>query len=277
MSVENLWGLTGSGKSYVTTYLVMEHLYTGGVVGMNYRLKDEWAYFAALEHPLFRNGKVDFETCVKSLQKRCFYIGNSDTVNELAKMAHDLCVGAIKDKKEHKTRVFIDEAQLYLNTRNFRDNFSWMTCCSQHRKNGLDMTFICHHPSQLDKQVMHYVSYITQVYNLHEQLKLWGTEIRFPWSVIFLRTRAKGERKVSLRWIGRPKPKIYELYDSYEIFAFDELSSVVEPQGRLFPDTCKLYEKAIVETQPEFEWPERGLRYDWLDFLTGQPDPAMAC
>lgn len=271
MSADNIFGPPGAGKSVACMKLATEHLYKGGVVGMNWWLQDDWAYKMAVNHPLYVNGQVDFETCVQSLQRRCYHIGTHETVNELARMAHDLVVGDLKNQKEHKTRVFIDEAQLFLNTRNFRENWGWVECCSQHRKNGLDMTFVCHHPSQLDKQVRHYLTHIAEVYNLREAWKLFGTDIRFPWPLMLLRTQAKGERKRRVRILGVPKPEYYELYDSYEIFAFDKLATSVEPQGRLFPDICKVYER---KPRQSVVWPQRN-RY-WLDFVTPGQVPAMA-
>ncbi len=67
MSIELLQGYTGCGKSYMAMVKVVDHLYEGGVVGLNYRLTDEWAYICALDDPRYKRGEMSYEDCVKSL------------------------------------------------------------------------------------------------------------------------------------------------------------------------------------------------------------------
>ncbi|MGR0479854.1 MAG: hypothetical protein ACTFAL_00210 [Candidatus Electronema sp. V4] len=115
MSIELLQGYTGCGKSYIAMTKVVDHLYEGGVVGLDFRLTNEWAYICALNHPKYKNGSASYEECVRSLHSRCFYVGNVQTITDLAKMGLDLCEGWARKRRERKTLVVVDEAQLYLN------------------------------------------------------------------------------------------------------------------------------------------------------------------
>ncbi|MGR0479863.1 MAG: zonular occludens toxin domain-containing protein [Candidatus Electronema sp. V4] len=153
MSIELLQGYTGCGKSYIAMTKVVDHLYEGGVVGLNFRLTNEWAYICALNHPKYKNGSASYEECVKSLHSRCFYVGNVQTITDLAKMGLDLCEGWARKRRERKTLVVVDEAQLYLNARNFRENFPWLQLGTQHRKMGLDFLLLAHHISMIDNQL----------------------------------------------------------------------------------------------------------------------------
>lgn len=253
MSIELLFGYTGSGKSYVAMTKVVQHLYEGGVVGLNFRLNDNWAYIAALHHPLVVKGTVPYQDCVNSLYKRCYYVGTVETINQLAYMGQELCLGYAKTRKERKTLVVVDEAQLYLNSRNYRENFPWMQLGTQHRKMGLDILLLAHHVSMLDNQVVRLISFVTQVCNAYEQWRFPGTDIRFPWPFIYCRTCPRGAKKASPRMVGFLKEKIYSLYDSYEVFAYDALPTAVEHQGRLWPDTCRVYPR---QRRAAAAWPE---------------------
>lgn len=270
MSIELLQGYTGCGKSYIAMTKVVDHLYEGGVVGLNFRLVDEWAYICALNHPKYKNGSASYEDCVKSLYKRCFYVGDVHTIAELSKMGFDLCEGWAKKRRERKTLVVVDEAQLYLNARNFRENFPWLQLGTQHRKMGLDFLLLAHHISMIDNQVEHLISYVSRAYNLYEQFRFPGTDLRFPWPFFFQFTRPRESHKARPRIIGFLKPRIYELYDSFELFAHDTLSSVVEPQGCIEESFARTFNAPAPRRR---EWPawdaEKGRT--WLNFL---PSPA---
>lgn len=269
MSVEFRWGYTGSGKSYITMLDVVDHLYEGGVVGLNFRLKDDWAYICALRHPKFKNGRMSFDECVKSLHSRCFFVGSVGTIEQLAKMAPDFCEGWARQRRERKTLIVIDEAQLYLNSRNFRENFPWMQLGTQHRKMGLDILLLGHHISMIDNQVEHLISFVSRAYNLYEQWRFPGTNLRFPipFLCLFTRQRDRGS-KTHPRIIGPIRSHITELYDSYEIFAYDALPTAIEHQGRLNDDFVYHWPRKRLASA---DWPGRD-RY-WLNLLDGfDPD-----
>jgi hypothetical protein len=241
MSLRLLYGYTGSGKSYVAMTEVVQHLYEGGVVGLNYRLTDYWAYIAALDHPAFKSGRATYQECVTSLYNRCYYIGRPGTVEELAEIGKTACVGYAATRRERKTLIVVDEAQLYLNTRNYKENTPWVQLCTQHRKMGLDVMLLAHHVSMIDNQIERLIAFVTRVSNLHEELRVPGTDIRFPWPFIWTRTRPRDSKRAAPRIVGPIRERIAALYDSYEVFAFDQLQSVITHQGLFNEGYCDTF------------------------------------
>ncbi|WPD21605.1 MAG: zonular occludens toxin domain-containing protein [Candidatus Electrothrix scaldis] len=265
MSVELLWSYTGGGKSMYAMTRAQEHLFEGGIVGLNFHLEEDWAFIMALSHPDVIKGTLDYEDCVKSLLDRCFYIGQVHTCYELAEKYKDRCVGYAAKRFERKILIVIDEAGLYLNTRDYRKNFPWVEFFTQHRKLGLDIILIAHHIRFIDNQAQHLISYTTRVVNLHEELRIPGTRVRWPW-VFFIyvsRPRTGGRSHISF---SRFSWSIAELYDTFAVFAFDKLSGILETQGSFYKSTLKVYEKNIPKAESPFAV-KQGKR-DWLDFLT---------
>ena len=231
MSVQLIQGYTGSGKSYLSMCLVADHLAEGGVVGLNFRLTDDWAYTLALHDKRVKRGDITLHQAAASLHRRCYYIGQPQTLEQLATPHYlELCEGWCARRRERKILIVLDEAQLYLNTRNWRENFPWLQLFTQHRKMGLDLILLAHHISWLDNMVVTLISFIARAVNLHEEIRLPGTPVRFPFPFFILISKPRlGGRP---HFMFRPlRKKIASLYDSYEIFGFDTLSTVVEHQG----------------------------------------------
>jgi hypothetical protein len=238
MSVELMQGYTGSGKSLMAMRKVRQHLIEGGVVGLNFRLTEDWAYIMAADHPRVLKGLMSYEDCVESLYNRCFFVGRPETLETLVEHYTGSCVGYAKKRRERKILVVIDEAQLYLNTRDYRQNAPWVQLFTQHRKMGLDLILLAHHINFIDNQARHLISFLTRVVNLHEEFRIPGTDVRFPFPFFILITRPRLGGRSHVRF-ATFQLKIAELYDSFEIFGFDTLSGVVERQG-VFSRACSL-------------------------------------
>jgi hypothetical protein len=231
MSVELLQGHTGGGKSHSGMIRVREHLIEGGVVGLNFRLTEDWAYIMALTHPCVLSGEMTLDYVAESLYKRCFYIGDPSTLEELVKQYNKRCIGKVADRVERRVFVVIDEAQLFLNAREWRKNAPWVQLFTQHRKMGLDLLLIAHHIKFVDSQARDLISYVSRVVNLQEDWRIPLLDIRFPFPFFIYTTKPRvGGGRGSWRLL-RFNPAISEMYDSYEIFAHDALSGTVETQG----------------------------------------------
>jgi hypothetical protein len=277
MSVELIQGYTGSGKSYCAMCKVADHLADGGIVGLNFHLKDDWAYVLAFHDKRVQRGELSLHDAASSLHRRCFYIGHPQTLEQLATPAYlERCESWCARRRERKALIVLDEAQLYLNTRNWRENFHWLQLGTQHRKMGLDLILLAHHISWIDNMVVTLISFISRSVNLYEELRIPGSAVRFPFPFFILISKPRLGGKPSFMF--RPlRSRISELYDSYEIFGFDSLSSVIESQGIVTPARSALYAKygwplPAVTEQPSDEcgrppvkptWPGKDSEWRW--------------
>ncbi len=240
MSVELIQGHTGSGKSHAAMLRVYEHLLEGGVVGLNFRLTEDWAYIFASIHPHVLDGSSSIKEVAESVYNRCFFIGDVATLEELCRLYSGRCIGPAAERYERKVLVVIDEAQLYLNAREWRKNAPWIQLFTQHRKMGLDLILLAHHIRFIDAQARELISMVSRVMNLQEDFRVPLLDIRFPWPffIYITKPRLSGGRG-SWRLL-RFNLAVAEMYDTHEIFAFDTLSTAVESQG-VFNDQLSIF------------------------------------
>ncbi|MCI5157301.1 MAG: hypothetical protein D3906_02485, partial [Candidatus Electrothrix sp. AUS1_2] len=210
---------------------VVEHLTEGGVVGLNFRLTEDWAYILAMHHPLVADGSKTLQEVAESVYRRCFFIGDPHTLQDLVDDYNSRCIGKAADRLEHRILVVIDEAQLYLNAREWRKNAPWIQLFTQHRKMGLDLILIAHHIKFIDSQARELINYVSYVKNLQEDWRIPLLDIRFPFPLFIYTTKPRvGGGKGTWRFIRFNVP-VSEMYNSHEIFAFDSLSGVIQDQG----------------------------------------------
>ncbi|MCI5211372.1 MAG: hypothetical protein D3910_21895 [Candidatus Electrothrix sp. ATG2] len=258
MSVELIQGGTGDGKSHAAMLRVFNHLLEGGVVGLNFRLTEDWAYIFASVHPHVLDGSSSIAQVAESAYKRCFYIGEVSTLESLCKHYNDRCIGPVAKRFERRILVVLDEAQLYLNAREWRKNAPWVQLFTQHRKMGLDLILLAHHIRFIDAQARELIAMISRVMNLQESFRVPLLDIRFPHPFFIYITKPRlSERGGSWRLL-RFSQAVGEMYDSHEIFAFDSLAGEIEAQG-VFNDQLSVYGAPMHEAE-----------------LPVQPDPLLS-
>ncbi|MCI5133634.1 MAG: hypothetical protein D3920_00895 [Candidatus Electrothrix sp. AW2] len=268
MSVELLQGKTGDGKSFQAMVRVVEHLLEGGVVGLNFRLTEDWAYLFATLHPHVIDGTASIHQVAESVYKRCFFIGDVSSLESLCRHYNDRCIGPVAKRYERRILVVIDEAQLYMNAREWRKNRPWIEMFTQHRKMGLDLLLIAHHIRFIDAQARELIGTVSRSINFCENIRIPLLDIRFPWPFfIYVSKPHLSQGRGSWRFV-RFNMTVAEMYDSHEIFAYDSLSSTVETQGvvndQLFFNGPRQNDETPLKTKPLLD----GLW--WCDF-----DPAF--
>ncbi len=245
MAVEIKQGFVGGGKTYVSLIRMMEHLFSGGVVGCNFHLADDWCVRAAALHPDVKSGRMSQEECAISLYSRCFICGNPASLKELAITGRDLCIGRAEKRRENKVLIVLDEAGLYISPQTYRENMPWLQLMTQSRKLGLDVILIAHDLSFVDTKVRKLCSMQSRIINMSEEIRVpgfgWGWPrgdiyegIPRPTFIHVVKSTLGGRNHMVFY---RYKSTYAALYDTNEIFDYDSLPSVIEPQGA-FPVLC---------------------------------------
>lgn len=126
---------------------------------------------------------------------------------------------------EGKIKVFIDEAQIKFNSRDWRDDGKnnrndWIKFFTQHRKLGMDVYLVAQFHEMIDKQIRTLVEYEVshrKVNNVGWFGKLVSI-FALGHSVFVGVTRWYGQKmRLSSEWfLGRNK--YYQIYDTYKIF-----------------------------------------------------------
>lgn len=250
--IELFTGTPGSGKSASMMIEMVHHLLDGGIVAMNFKLTKNWAEDLAKETSW--RARHDPEYCrelAKRLWRRAFYVGTAESCLQLSALMRKnegqglerFCSKKKAKLREGMGRLFIDEAQLYFNTRNWKENYGFIEFFTQHRKLRWDVTMVAHSEQMIDKQIRSLIEYETAYRNL-KNVKILGLRpfaILPPvfWSVQSMAGVGPGggsrtSPMADFTWLC----KAYAgLYDSFEVFAFGGLSERIkrQPSGNLFP------------------------------------------
>ncbi|MGR0479881.1 MAG: zonular occludens toxin domain-containing protein [Candidatus Electronema sp. V4] len=229
------FGPPGNGKSAVAFMLGIDHLKAGGVLATNFKLVPDWAMQLAKMRLVCKLGFVDPVQQAVSYYNRCFLTGAPSSLYEISKQLNDLVLPKIKKRREGKGLLILDEAQLYLNSRRWEDNFPWIEFFTQHRKLGWNVSLIAHSGDMIDKQIRPLLEYETKLRNL-KRVKLPFIPLHFPFDLFALVTKYAGmpeQHKSSVhskRLIPLFLP-VVRLYDTMEVFAFDSLPKGYSHQG----------------------------------------------
>lgn len=121
---------------------------------------------------------------------------------------------------EGKIKLFIDEAQICFNSRDWKNNSEWIRFFTQHRKLGVDVYLVAQFHEMIDKQIRTLVEYEVS----HRKVNNVGWFGRFVslltlnHAVFVAVTRWYGQKmRLSSEWfLGRKK--FYRLYDTYKLF-----------------------------------------------------------
>lgn len=228
-------GTPGSGKSAVGTVDMLQFLLSGGVVACNYNLISGWHYKLAAMHPRVRWLRADIHKVANDLWSRAFKIGTHDTVMELSGKLRDILkVPAGQRIKEGTARLYIDEAQLLFNSRNWKDNWGFIEFLTQHRKLGWDVYIIAHAAEMIDKQIRDLIEFEYRLRNL-QKVKVLGLFPLSPYPLFMTIVRyaglGAGSGNIAWRRLYPLRPNFASLYDSMEVFAFDGASKSITSHG----------------------------------------------
>lgn len=122
--------------------------------------------------------------------------------------------------REGAIKLYIDEAQIKFNSRDWRNNAEWIKFFTQHRKMGYDVVMVAQHHEMLDKQIRTIVEYEVHHRKVNN-VGLFGRCVgilSFGHPVIVAVTTWYGQKmRLGSEWMlgtGRD----YKLYDSYKLF-----------------------------------------------------------
>ena len=177
-----------------------------------------------LNNPCICNYPINIEMISESRRKNFIYVDNEELTPEfLMKFSRQYFKG--KKFKEGKIRVFIDEAQLLFNAREWdiKGRKEWTAFFTQHRKFGYDIYLIAQFDRMLDRQLRSLIEYEI----VHRKISNFG------WFGKLLSLVVMGKLFVSvLVWYPLKekisseffvyRPKWSKFYDTYKNFNDDE-------------------------------------------------------
>ena len=170
--IEVVQGSLGSGKSMVATLESIYQLRAGGVVATNFTFVDDWAWRLAGQdlRVIFR--LRDRQELAESYYKRCFKIGNPQSMIELSgdrgTGLANLCVGKLKKSREGKGLLILDDCHHFFNSRTYNNNREYVTFFANARKYGWRTILITHSIENIDKQIRSYVEREARFRNLQK-------------------------------------------------------------------------------------------------------------
>jgi len=231
MTITLIQGTPGSGKSAVMVSDMIGHLMSGGIVACNFNLIDGWSQRIADNHFRCKLGLRDRFEMAKSLWERAYKVGTSDTIFELSKILNKRQNGRLI---EGQGRLYIDEAQLLFNSRDWKKNMPFIEFFTQHRKLGWDVYLIAHSIDMIDAQIRPLIE-IEGRFRNWKKVKIFGTIPLSPVHLFFSVYRYAGVSAGSgsiayRRWYLLDKAW-GSSYDSTEVFAFNQASLSVTHHG----------------------------------------------
>lgn len=168
-----LQGTKGSGKSACAVAAAIQHLYKGGVVAANFKLKDGWAEKMAARHITSYFSEKYKQRLAYSLWSRFFMVRSVAAI--VAINVFDLAIGKKATKvgkyQEGQGLLLLDECQLFLNSRKSMigdKNMRWIEFFTQARKLGWIEILIAHKSEMIDSQIRDLAEYETRFRNLQK-------------------------------------------------------------------------------------------------------------
>lgn len=233
--IEIIQGTPGSGKSAVALLMGLLHLKYGGVFACNFDLVPDWADKFARQNWKVLAGIKDHYKVAMEYWSRCFKVGNTATLYELSKQLPDLVTRKYKNKREGKGLLIIDEAQLYFNSRSWKDNMSFIEFFTQHRKLGWNVILVAHYIEMIDSQIRPLIEIESRFRNLkYVRIPLIGLPLS-PFNIFavarFYSGLGMGKGMMHSRDLFILDKLSANLYDSLQVFAFNQLSDKIEHQG----------------------------------------------
>lgn len=168
-----LQGSKGSGKSATAVAMAINHLYKGGVVAANFRLKDGWAEEMSSRHILSKFSKRIKQELAVSLWSRFFLVRSVEAIQSID--VFSLATGRKRSRpgkyQEGQGILLLDECQLMLNSRKSMQgdkNMRWVEFFTQARKRGWVEILIAHKAEMIDSQIRDLAEYESRFRNLQK-------------------------------------------------------------------------------------------------------------
>ena len=251
-------GSPGSGKSACATVDAIEHMLSGGIIALNFDLVENWHHLLAQSSYRVKWMRQDPEKVAQEYHSRVLKIGSAQSLYE----ASEILGRSAKRFKgrivEGSGKIYIDEAQFFFNCREYKKNKDFIQFFTQHRKLGWDVIIVAHGQDFIDKQVRLLLEYLVTLRNLAKVRWLWGSVplCRYP---RFFANRYYGGvgagSGLHIDWrIYSLYPRFADLYDSMQVFAFDELEPHCLPMGT-FETKKKISLVGQSESWPRFYAP----------------------
>ena len=237
-------GVPGSGKSAMMTADMLDFLEFGGTIACNFDLVPGWSDKLAAADLKCKLGLRSKEQRSYDLWSRAYKIGSPDTIFELSKVLTK------KNKSgkmiEGQGRLYIDEAQLLFNSRQWQKNYGYIEFLTQHRKLGWDVYIVAHSDSMIDSQIRELFEIEARFRNL-KKVKMFGL---FPISMgalLFLAIfryagKSAGTGTIAYRRLYHLKKQYADCYDSMEVFAFGDSKRSISHHGNSPNDKYQNYE-----------------------------------
>lgn len=168
MTMDIFQGTPGSGKSASVIVDLLEWLRAGGVVAANFRLVPDWAMILASKNWRVRCGLLDQSEVAHDLWRRYMVVGSAPSLWSVSSTLIPRCKPPISHRYEGRGRLYLDEAQLYFNSRDWNKNTDFIHFFSQHRKLKWDVILVAHSSAMIDKQIRFFCDYETRFRNLQK-------------------------------------------------------------------------------------------------------------
>ena len=241
--IQVVQGSLGSGKSLVAIIEAIYQLRAGGVVACNFSFSPHWAYDLAGQDLKVWLGLKDRMNFARDLYSRCFKIGHPESMKELSGDRGiglaNLCTGKLKNSREGKGLLILDDCHHFFNSRTFTANKEYVTFFANARKYGWRTLLITHSIENIDKQIRTYVEIESRFRNLQKfRVPVLGIPISpIPCFLIVRRYAGLGPGSGSVH-----SKDLYffdkgaaRLYDTLERFGENDLDESYSHQG-LHPD-----------------------------------------
>lgn len=232
-------GSLGSGKSASMVLDCIEHLERGGVCAANFGFLPGWAETLAARYLSVRLGIRDGKKIAHDYWSRFMSIGDVGSLWKASDILIPRCKGKVAKQYEGRGRLYIDEAQLFFNSRAWKGNDEFIHFFSQSRKLKWDIIIVAHDVSMIDKQIRNFLEY---EYRFRNMQKIKIPIIGIPLSPVpcFLGIqryagRAAGAGQVISRKLYPFFKFASNLYDSSLVFQTELITDPVhcgpDPQG----------------------------------------------
>jgi len=273
--IQVVQGSLGSGKSLVAVIEAIYQLRAGGVVASNFSFSPNWAWDLAGQDLKVMLGFKDRVKWARDLYSRCFKIGHPDSMIELSgdrgTGLAKLCSGKLKNSREGKGLLILDDCHHFFNARTFTANKDYVTFFANARKYGWRTLLITHSIDNIDKQIRSYVEIESRFRNLQKfRVPILGIPLSpIPCFLIVRRYAGLGPGSGSIHskdlyWFDKGAAR---LYDTLERFGEHDLDKAYSPQG-IHPD--ERHGLVSVPSVPSYRlvgqssvWPPYHAREDW--------------
>lgn len=237
--IQVVQGSLGSGKSLVGMIEAIYQLRAGGVVATNFHFSPDWAYDLAGQDFKVMLGLKDRQKFAESLYKRAFIVGNPDSMKKLSgdrgSNLAKLCEGKLKNAREGKGLLILDDCHHFFNSRTFTANKDFVTFFANARKYGWRTILITHSIENIDKQIRSYVEIEARFRNLKKfRIPILGLPLSpFPCFLIVRRYAGLGpgsgsKHSSDLYFFDKGAAR---LYDTLERFGEEDLLKEYAHQG----------------------------------------------